>query len=64
MAKERHDAGESKSEAANIYAQYWALLTGQSMLGRDTLPNLAREVAEMDYQSLPVETKQAYVNML
>jgi len=40
------------------------LLTGQSNEGRDTLPNLAGEVAEMDYQTLPVETKQAYVNTL
>ena len=40
------------------------MLAGKQSEGRDTLPNLASEVAEKDYRNLPFEEKQSYLNDL
>jgi len=41
-----------------------AVLTGKSSVGRDTLPELASELADTDYRNLPFEKKQSYLNNL
>ena len=40
------------------------MLAGKQSEGRDTLPNLASEIAERDYRNLPFEQKQSYLNSL
>jgi len=40
------------------------LTVGKSGDGRETLPNLAGEVAEMDYRNLPLQTQHSYINDL
>ena|SRR5882724_6567768 len=42
----------------------FAMPAGKQSEGRDTLPNLASEVAESDYRNLPFEEKQSYLNSL
>jgi len=52
----------------NTYAAYllmfMAMLTGKTSAGRDTLPELASEVADTDYRNWPFEKKQSYLNSL
>ena len=62
-AQEHREAGKSQ-QILDLISNLKARFVGLINEGRDTLPKLAEEVADMAYHQLSIETKQSYINRL